>query len=274
MDDRPILFLDSGIGGLPYFQYISLENPDEWYVYTADKENFPYGSKDKKTLIQLLEALILKLVFSYDPKIIVIACNTASVSALDALRKSFPKISFVGTVPAVKPAAMETRSGIIGVLGTQRTVEDPYIEILLNESGKNAVIKKIAAPELVDFVEHQYASASLDDRQKVVTKYVSEFRSAGADGIVLGCTHFLFLLNEFKKAASPDITIYDSIEGVGRQAASLLNEQKLRTSEPNSEKNILLVTGNDDNPVWKQRAEMYNMELVMLNNVQNEKGKS
>ncbi len=274
MDDRPILFLDSGIGGLPYFQYISLENPDEWYVYTADKENFPYGSKDKKTLIQLLEALILKLVFLYDPKIIVIACNTASVSALDALRKSFPKISFVGTVPAVKPAAMETRSGIIGVLGTQRTVEDPYIEILLNESGKNAVIKKIAAPELVDFVEHQYASASLDDRQKVVTKYVSEFRSAGTDGIVLGCTHFLFLLNEFKKAALPDITIYDSIEGVGRQTASLLNEQKLRTSEPNSEKNILLVTGNDDNPVWKQRAEMYNMELVMLNNVQNEKGKS
>jgi glutamate racemase len=269
MNNKPILFLDSGIGGLPYFQYIQAANPSERFLYLADRKNFPYGPKSRETLIDVLSALIYQLITIYDPKIIVLACNTASVSALETLRQHFPHIPFVGTVPAVKPAALETHTGIIGVLGTARTVEDPYIEKLVLESGRDIEIKKIAAPELVDFVEHQFSSASVEERKKVVSKYIDEFRTARADGVVLGCTHFLFLLNDFRKAAESDITIYDSIEGVGKQFFSVLHERNLQTSINNTEKNILLLTGNDDaQPIWKQKAEMYKMELKVLNHLQ------
>ncbi len=267
--------MDSGIGGLPYFQHISSVNPHERFIYTADRNNFPYGSKDKETLVHLLEMLIHALVSIYDPKVIVLACNTASVTALDALRNRFPDIPFIGTVPAVKPAALKTRSGIIGVLGTQRTIEDPYIEALVKESGRSVEVKKIAAPLLVDFVEHQYASASTEERLHVVSKYIDELRAAGVDALVLGCTHFLFLLDEFRKAASPGIEIYDSIEGVSQRLGSVLNKNKLRTSVISDCDNILLVTGKDDaEPVWKQRAEMYNMELKVFGRILEDKGKS
>jgi glutamate racemase len=262
MNMQPILFFDSGIGGLPYFEHIQAKNPCERFVYLADRNNFPYGPKSREVLIALLETLIHTLVVQYNPKLIVLACNTASVSALDALRKRFPALPFIGTVPAVKPAALETRTNIIGVLGTERTVEDPYIEKLAAESGKDVKIIKAAAPELVDFVEHQYAAASIDERTNMVSKYIDAFRAAGADGIVLGCTHFLFLLNEFTEAAKPDITIYDSIEGVGKQFSAVLHEKNLASSIKNEDKNILLVTGNSDaDAIWRKRAETYHMEL-------------
>jgi glutamate racemase len=270
MNNHPILFLDSGIGGLPYFKHIQAENPRERFIYLADRKNFPYGPKDKETLIALLQTLIHQVVALYNPKLIVIACNTASVSALESLRAHFPQLPFIGTVPAVKPAAINTQTNIIGVLGTERTVEDPYIEKLAEESGNKVEIIKIAAPELVEFVEHQYATASIDEKQKVVSTYIDAFRSAKVDGVVLGCTHFLFLLDDFRKAAKPDITIYDSIEGVAKQFSSVLHEKNIASSIANNEKNILLITGNDDaESIWIERAEMYNMKLEVL-----EKGNS
>jgi glutamate racemase len=180
-------------------------------------------------------------------------------------------ISFIGTVPAVKPAALNSKTDIIGALGSERTVEDPYIVNLAKKYRTDVKIKGIAAPELVEFVEHEYASSSIDEREQIVSKYINEFRLAKADGVVLSCTHFLFLLDEFRKAAAPDITIYDSIEGVGKQFVSVMNEQSLRTSIPHNEKNILLITGNDEPElIWKQRAETYKMKLEVLH--QSEKG--
>jgi glutamate racemase len=273
MDNRPVLFLDSGIGGLPYFKRISDCYNDEQFIYAADRKNFPYGQKDKKTLIDLLERLIFQLVEIYDPKIIVIACNTASVSALDSLRNRFPRIPFIGTVPAVRPAVEKTQTGIIGVLGTSRTIQDPYIHNLAKTYRSDVVIKGIAAPELVDFVEHQFLSATLEEKQKIVSKYLDDFRIAGADGVVLGCTHFLFLLDEFRKAAASDLIIYDSIDGVFHQFSAILREQNSNAAKRNEDKNILLITGNDDaEPIWKQRAESYNMELKMLDHIQQKKG--
>jgi glutamate racemase len=273
MNNRPILFLDSGIGGLPYFKRISCYHNRERFIYTADRKNFPYGQKTKEELEFILEALIDQLVSLYDPKLIVIACNTASVTALDALRSRFPNIPFVGTVPAVRPAAEKTQTGIIGVLGTARTIKDPYIQNLAKQYRSNVIVKGIAAPELVDFVEHQYLSASAKEKQQIVSKYIDEFRLAGADGVVLGCTHFLFLLEDFRKAAAPDITIYDSIDGVFNQFGSILRGQNSMSSEKNIGQNSLLITGSDEaEPIWKQRAELYNMKLEVLEQIQQEKG--
>ncbi|MDR2746159.1 MAG: glutamate racemase [Treponema sp.] len=230
MDKRPIVFLDSGIGGIPYCREFAARNPKESLVYLADSLNFPYGGRSREELLDILGALVSELVSRDDPKMVVLACNTASVSALSFLREHFPRLVFVGTVPAVKPAVLGTKTGRVGVLGTERTVGDPYIAELAAGYGAGRRIIPVAAPELVDFVEYRYALAGEEERRRTAAAYLERFRAAGADSLVLGCTHFLFLLEEFRQAAAPDITIYESVEGITRRIESLLDEGSLRSS--------------------------------------------
>jgi glutamate racemase len=228
MDSRPIVFLDSGIGGIPYCRHFSSRNPGESLVYLADRRYFPYGRRSGEELREILRRLTEELVSREDPKMLVLACNTATVSALSFLRNRFPQLLFVGTVPAVKPAVLGSRTGRIGVLGTQRTIEDPYIAELAGRYGPGASVIPIAAPELVEFVEYQYGRAGEPKTRQAVAPYLERFRSAGVDGVVLGCTHFLFLLPEFREAAAPDMAIYDSVEGITRRVESLLDEDGAR----------------------------------------------
>jgi glutamate racemase len=124
MDNRPILFLDSGIGGIPYTCDFLKRNEYESVFYLADRENFPYGPRKKEEISSILISLTENLQKKIDPKLAVIACNTASIAALSTLRQKFPQLPFVGTVPALKPAANACKSGKTGVLGTERTIED------------------------------------------------------------------------------------------------------------------------------------------------------
>jgi glutamate racemase len=169
-----------------------------------------------------------ELVSREDPKMAVLACNTATVSALSFLRDRFPQVVLVGTVPAVKPAVLGSRTGRVGVLGTQRTIDDPYIAELADRYGPGCSMVPIAAPELVEFVEFRYRLAGAEEIRRVVAPYLERFRDAGVDAVVLGCTHFLFLLNEFREAAAPDIVMYDSVEGITRRVESLLDEDEGR----------------------------------------------
>jgi glutamate racemase len=232
MDKRPVVFLDSGIGGIPYCREFAARNPEESLVYLADRRNFPYGRRSREELLDILRALTAELVSREDPKIVVLACNTASVSALSFLREHFPALIFVGAVPAVKPAVLGTKTGRIGVLGTERTVNDPYIAELAAGYGAGCEVISLAAPELVDFVEYRWAAAGEGERRRVLRPYLGRFRAAGADGLVLGCTHFLFLLKEFREEGAPDITIYQSVEGITRRIESLLDEGALRSGAP------------------------------------------
>lgn len=217
-----VIFTDSGMGGLPYFSRFARRNPEINLIYLADRANFPYGPKSKESLVSLLTDLVSRLARAFNPALIVLACNTASVSALEELRARFPEISFVGTVPAVKPAALASKTGIIGVLGTERTVEDSYMERLSAGTGRAVKIVRAAAPELVTFVENDLSFAEEKEKRAAAERYVARFRKEACDGIVLGCTHFLFLKKEFREAAAPDITIYDSVDGVCRRAEAVL----------------------------------------------------
>jgi glutamate racemase len=194
-------------------------------VYLADREYFPYGSKKRPELIARLTGLLTRLCRQYKPKLGVLACNTASVSALTALRDRFPDLPLVGTVPAVKPAAETSKARHIGVLGTGRTIRDPYIAELAARYGPDCALTVIAAPDLVDFVEHRYAAASAEEHLAAALPYIERFRRAGADAIVLGCTHFLFLLDTFKAAAG-DLSIHDSVAGVSHRAEALLADMQ------------------------------------------------
>jgi glutamate racemase len=262
--DRPVLFLDSGIGGLPYLRHFLSGNPSRPVIYAADRANFPYGPRDRDELGALLTALVARLIEAYYPCLAVLACNTASVSALALLRERFSGIPWVGTVPAVKPAVTESRTRRVGVLGTQRTVEDPYIAELAARYGGDCAISGIAAPELVTFVERGGDRADAGEQRRTVEPYIAGFRRRGVDGIVLGCTHFLLLLDSFIAAAAPDIRIYDSVAGVSRRAEALLPavpDAPAASDLPN----LLVLTGEaPPEPRWFERAGDFGLTLRLL----------
>jgi glutamate racemase len=282
MDTRPILFLDSGIGGIPYCRCFLLRNPGEPVIYAADRAFFPYGNRGQAELARIVTDLVKKIRAALDPKIVVIACNTATVSALPVLRETFPQLPFVGTVPAVKPAVTESRSNVVGVLGTGRTIEDPYIAGLAAAHGNSCRIQGIAAPELVEFIERRYNSAGADEKREMVLTYINKFRAAGVDAIVLGCTHFLFLRDEFRREAAPDIRVYDSLEGISRRVEDLLDrdEKKLRAKEagtgaeaaargirpePGTKGGLFLITGEEEpEPSWRFWADSLGFRLSRL----------
>jgi glutamate racemase len=230
MYPKTVVFVDSGKGGLPYFEFFRARNPGVNAVYAADTEHFPYGKKSKVELVALLSAFVETLDRRYAPALVALACNTASVSALEELRAAFPHIPFVGTVPAVKPAIENSVTGVVGVIGTERTVDDPYIDRIAASTaaftGKRCLIERLSAPELVEFVEHGLEAASMGERAERVKPYIRHFRAKNADGLVLGCTHFLLLRHDFIEAGAPDIRVYDSVEGVTRRIEGLLDNNE------------------------------------------------
>ena len=263
MENRPILFLDSGIGGIPYCRNFHQKAENESIVYIADRQYFPYGERERAQIIAILSQLVEKAIQAFNPKIAVLACNTATIAALPELRKQFPALPFVGTVPAVKPAAMASHSGKIGVLGTAFTVSETYINELAAKYG-GAQITGIAAGELVDFIESRYLAASAEEKEAAIKGYIDRFRAAGADSLVLGCTHFLFLQEEFRRLASPDIMVFESVAGITQRIESLLLDNSFANMAPNV-KNRLVLTGVDEpEPSWAQWADYMGFELSLL----------
>ncbi|MDR2467458.1 MAG: glutamate racemase [Spirochaetaceae bacterium] len=261
---RDVLFLDSGVGGLPYCKHFARHNPQYALCYVADREHFPYGAKSRSALVDLLCRLIEQLQQKIEPALVVLACNTASISALNELRIRFPEIDFVGTVPAVRPAILDSRKGKVGVLGTERTITDDYISKLARETGRNAEIIRLAAPSLVDFIEYEFIDAPQTIRSETAVRWTNLLREQGVDGIVLGCTHFLFLQNEFRAAAAPDITVYDSVEGVCHRAELIVQGKHHAAAVPPLPP-VLIVTG--DTPLedsWRRWAETFGMNAVCL----------
>jgi len=260
VEKAAIVFIDSGVGGLPYFGAFRALEPSVPAAYVADRANFPYGPKSKGELVRLLVELTGAIAARLDPRIVVVACNTASVSALDELRREFSSLAFVGTVPAVKPAALYSRKRRVGVLATERTVRDPYVALLAERFAPDCELVSIAAPELVEFVELEYPTASAEARLKTAKRYMDAFRAAGADAVVLGCTHFLFLAEEFEREGGEDIAVFDSRGGVAQRARSLLVGGP---SVADSGSGALFVTGNGgDDGKWRVFGSLFGLPFA------------
>ena len=133
-NNKPVLFIDSGIGGIPYCADFMKKNRQEEVCYFADRVNFPYGPRGKEEIVSILTELTERLIKKLEPKIIVLACNTATVSAISLLRERFPATPFVGTVPAVKPAAKASHNEKVGVLGTALTIKEIHNLNLISET--------------------------------------------------------------------------------------------------------------------------------------------
>ncbi|MCL2209985.1 MAG: glutamate racemase [Treponema sp.] len=259
MKEKPVLFIDSGIGGIPYCRDFLKNNQQESVFYLADKKNFPYGPRDKEEIASILVSLMEEFLKKTEPKITVLACNTATISAINALRENFPQIPFVGTVPALKPAAISCGNGKVGILATERTIEELDS---LDLTDKYCEITGIAAPELVEFVEKKFDAANGSEKKEIVKKYINKFRGENVNTLVLGCTHFLYLLEEFQNEASPSIIVFDSIAGITKRIEYLLDKNNLRAGKNSKAEYKFLLTGSKmEDPLWRARALKMGFEL-------------
>ena len=187
----PILVFDSGVGGLSIVQALRERMPSLPLIYACDNAAFPYGQKSEVWLKQRVNKVISSLVKEIQPSLIVLACNTASTLTLPELRQNF-SLPLVGVVPAIKPAALITRSGQIGLLATCGTVTRPYTQKLIDEFAADCDIIKVGSNQLVELAETYLAGGNVADQDllKILQPLLAEPR---LDTVILGCTHFPLL---------------------------------------------------------------------------------
>src|SRR5829696_7915919 len=202
----PILFFDSGVGGLSVLAPTRTLLPNAPIVYAADSAAFPYGTRSEAEIAARVPALLGRLVERFRPRLVVVACNTASTIALHHARAALD-IPVVGTVPAIKPAAEMSKSRVIGVLGTDATVRQPYVDNLAREYASDCTIVRHGSAELVALAEAKLAGAPIS--AEAVAEAVRPLADAeNLDTVVLACTHFPLLAGELAEAL-PGVLLVD-----------------------------------------------------------------
>jgi glutamate racemase len=220
----PIGILDSGVGGLSIFRALHAELPHDSIVYIADQAHLPYGPRpldEIRAFVHTISGFLLE----QGVKIIVVACNAASAAGLYYLRSTYPDVLFVGMEPAVKPAARNTRSGVISVLTTAATAEGALYASVVKRFASAVKVHTLICPALVQAVERN--ATSLADLRPIFDDVLAPALQDGADQIVLGCTHFPFAAEAIQQYAGPDVTIVDPSPAVARQTRHLLAEHDL-----------------------------------------------
>jgi len=215
----PVGFFDSGLGGLCILEAFKRECPLESTVYIADSANCPYGNRPAEEIVRLSEANVSELL-KRGCKMVVVACNTATAAAIDVLRARHPDIPFIGLEPAVKPAALNSRSGVVGVLATAGTFNGRLYRETTARFAKGVTVVASVADEFVALVEKGETSGPR--AEAAVRAKVEPLLAAGADHIVLGCTHFPHLRPLIEKIAAGRAEVVDPSEAVARQAKRVL----------------------------------------------------
>jgi glutamate racemase len=228
----PLLFFDSGVGGLSVLGPTRALLPNAPIVYAADSAGFPYGKRSEADLASRVPALLGRLVERFHPRLVVIACNTASTIALDHARAALD-VPVVGTVPAIKPAAEMSKSRVIGVLGTEATVRQPYVDDLAAKFAADCTIIRHGSPELVELAEAKLGGEEVSvDAVKAAAQPMFDARDGDRiDTVVLACTHFPLLGDELR-AAFPDVAYVDGGPGIARRIAFLTRVQAWPAEAP------------------------------------------
>ncbi len=219
---------DSGAGGLSVYRELVKALPLERYLYFSDNAHCPYGEKTA-AYIQERGRTITEVLLGLGADIIVVACNTATAAAIATLRAEYPGVPFIGMEPAVKPAALGTRSGVIGVLATAGTLKGSKY---LNTRGlyqDNVKIVEHVGQGFVELVENGILDGP--EAEATVRASLQPLLDAGADTIVLGCTHYPFLQPLIERLAGPEVKIIDPAPAVARQTVRILQERGIPTGE-------------------------------------------
>lgn len=225
-DTRPLLFFDSGVGGLSVLAPARALLPAAPLVYAADSAGFPYGTRSEGEIAARVPALLGRLAERYKPRLIVIACNTASTIALAHVRAALD-VPIVGTVPAIKPAAEVSRTRVIGVLGTQATVRQPYVDDLTARFAADCTVLRHGSAELVELAEAKLRGTPADPAQyrAVLDGLFGQAGGERIDVIVNACTHFPLVAEELAAAAPHPVRFVDGGPGIARRIAHLTQGQ-------------------------------------------------
>ena len=251
-NNYPIGIFDSGIGGTSIWKEISKLLPKENCIYLSDSKNAPYGEKSKEEIIDL-SIKNTEYLLSKNCKIIVVACNTATTNAIKILREKY-KIPFIGIEPAIKPASLKTKTNVIGILATKGTLNSHLFEKTSNSISKQITIKETIGKGLVELIE----DGNIDsyEMEKLLLTYLIPMLNDGVDSLVLGCTHYPYLIPKIRKIVGNKIEIIDSGQAVAKQTKAILTKHTLLNVDENYGKHQFYINRN------KQVLE----KLIPINN--------
>ena len=222
----PILLFDSGVGGLSVLAELRRLLPDAPVIYAADNAGLPYGSKTEAQVAARVAGLLGRMTERFAPRLVCIACNTASTIALGMVREVL-EVPIVGTVPAIKPAAALSRTGTIGLLGTEATIRQGYVDRLEAEFAADKRLLRAAAPGLVAAAEAKLRGEALDPEAIATAVEALRGQPGGKtiDTVVLACTHFPLLDQELARAFGPHVRLVDGAAGIARRITALTQGQ-------------------------------------------------
>lgn len=229
----PLLLFDSGVGGLTVLAEVRKLLPEAPVIYAADTAGLPYGNKTEAQIAARVAGLLGRMTERFRPRLVCIACNTASTIALGMVREVL-EVPIVGTVPAIKPAAAMTRTGVIGLLGTEATIRQAYVDRLEHEFAADKVLLRHGAPGLVGAAEAKLRGDPVDPA--VIREAAEALRSMPhgdrIDTVVLACTHFPLLEAELSEAFGPGVGFVHGAQGIARQIARLTAGQPWERRAP------------------------------------------
>ena len=237
----PILLFDSGVGGLTVLAQLRKLRAEAPLIYAADLAGLPYGEKSEAEVAARVAGLLGRMSERFRPRLITIACNTASTIALGMVREVL-QVPIVGTVPAIKPAAAMTKTGSIGLLGTAATVRQRYVDDLEREFAQGKRLIRYAAPGLVEAAEAKLRGAKPDSAVFAAAAAGLRNQPGGADidTVVLACTHFPLIEDELREAIGNNVRFVDGAQGIARRIAYLTQGKPFLRTSPD----VAVVTGN------------------------------
>jgi len=241
MDSRPIGLFDSGVGGLSVLRKAVDLLPHEDILYFADSANCPYGERSLSQ-VRELSLGITRFLLSRGAKAVVVACNTASAAALHTLRRTFPAVPFVGMVPAVKPASAATRSGKVGVLATPATFQGRLFEDVVSRFATDVEVITQTCPGLVEKIEEGDLSGV--ETIALLERYISPLLERGVDTLVLGCTHYPFLIPQVREIVGERVRIMDPSLAVARQTRRVLSQANALKEDGRPGRRIFYTSGD------------------------------
>jgi len=257
-NERPIAVFDSGVGGISVLKHIHALLPNEQLFYVADSKHAPYGNKTPQE-IQERCFKIADFLIAQDAKALVVACNTATAAAIDALRLRYT-LPIIGMEPAVKSAAAATKNGIIGVLATTGTLKSAQFAALLESYGRNVEVVTQACIGLVECIER--GELNTENTKALIRQYCAPLIAEDADTIVLGCTHYPFLRETIAEIVGKDVILIDTGAAVASQLQYRLLEEGLQSAR-NQTASISFWTNNDGvnakkviSQLWGESAEV------------------
>lgn len=232
MNNRPIGIFDSGVGGTSIWKEINELLPNEDTIYLADSKNAPYGEKSKEQIVKL-SIKNTEILLNHGCKLIVVACNTATTNAIDFLRKNYD-IPFIGIEPAIKPAALQSISKTVGILATKGTLSSSLFHSTSGNHASGIKIIEQVGTGLVPLIEND--KIDTPETRILLKKYLKPMLESGIDHLVLGCTHYPYLIPVLQDLLPEHVKIIDSGEAVARQTKVVLAENDLLASTKNNGK--------------------------------------